>query len=79
MDIFNRVNTRGTKLSKGDLALAKVCAAWPEARDRMNECLKKWRDAGFDFRLDWLLRNLNTILTGEAMFTALKDVSMPAF
>jgi hypothetical protein len=79
VDIFNRVNTGGTKLSKGDLALAKVCAAWPEARERMNDCLKKWRDAGFDFRLDWLLRNLNTILTGEAMFTALKDISVPAF
>jgi len=79
VDIFNRVNTGGTKLSKGDLALAKVCAAWPDARNHMNACLKKWRDAGFDFRLDWLLRNTNTILTGEAMFSALKDVSVPAF
>lgn len=26
VDIFNRVNSDGTKLSKGDLALAKVCA-----------------------------------------------------
>ncbi len=33
VDIFNRVNSRGTKLSKGDLALAKICADWPEARD----------------------------------------------
>ena len=32
VDIFNRVNSGGTKLSKGDLALAKVCAQWPEAR-----------------------------------------------
>ena len=33
VDIFNRVNSGGTKLSKGDLALAKICAEWPEARD----------------------------------------------
>jgi hypothetical protein len=33
VDIFNRVNSGGTKLSKGDLALAKICADWPEARD----------------------------------------------
>lgn len=26
VDIFNRVNSGGTKLSKGDLALAKICA-----------------------------------------------------
>ena len=35
VDIFNRVNSGGTKLSKGDLALAKVCAGWPEARQEM--------------------------------------------
>lgn len=79
VDIFNRVNTGGTKLSKGDLALAKICAAWPEARREMNTSLDKWRNAGFDFRLDWLLRNINTVLTGEAMFSALKDVSVPVF
>ena len=32
VDIFNQVNSGGTKLSKGDLALAKICAEWPEAR-----------------------------------------------
>ena len=26
VDVFNRVNSGGTKLSKGDLALAKICA-----------------------------------------------------
>src|SRR5690606_26947993 len=29
VDIFNRVNSGGTKLSQGDLALAKICADWP--------------------------------------------------
>src|SRR5215216_3653111 len=49
VDIFNRVNSGGTKLSKGDLALAKVCAAWPEARTELRDRLGKWRDAGFHF------------------------------
>jgi uncharacterized protein with ParB-like and HNH nuclease domain len=35
VDIFSRVNSGGTKLSKGDLALAKICATWPEARQEM--------------------------------------------
>ena len=26
VDLFNEVNARGTELSKGDLALAKICA-----------------------------------------------------
>ncbi|MHB8576119.1 MAG: GmrSD restriction endonuclease domain-containing protein, partial [Dehalococcoidia bacterium] len=79
VDIFNRVNSGGTKLSKGDLALAKICAAWPEARSEMKLRLERWRQAGFNFRLDWLLRNVNTILTGEALFSALKDVDTPQF
>ncbi len=79
VDIFNRVNSGGTKLSKGDLALAKICAASPEARNEMKSRLEKWRRAGFHFRLDWLLRNINTIVTGEALFSALKDVDAVRF
>ena len=41
VDIFNQVNSGGTKLSKGDLALAKICADWPEARDTMKAKLKE--------------------------------------
>jgi hypothetical protein len=79
VDIFNRVNSGGTKLSKGDLALAKVCAQWPEARQEMKARLDRWAQAGFHFRLEWFLRIINAILTGEALFTALKDVNTPTF
>jgi hypothetical protein len=41
VDIFNRVNSGGTKLSKGDLALAKICASWPEARQELRDRLQK--------------------------------------
>ena len=75
VDIFNRVNSGGTKLSKGDLALAKICADWPEARNEMRDRLDKWNKAGFHFKVDWFLRTINAILTGEARFTALEHVS----
>lgn len=75
VDIFNRVNSGGTKLSKGDLALAKICADWPQARDEMKKSLKTWRSAGYDFDLDWLLRSVNTVMTGEAKFSFLHDKS----
>ncbi|NWJ47779.1 MAG: DUF262 domain-containing protein [Chloroflexi bacterium] len=71
VDIFNRVNSGGTKLSKGDLALAKICAEWPDARDELKKRLNKWAVAGFYFRMDWLLRCVNTVTTGEALFSAL--------
>jgi hypothetical protein len=76
VDIFNKVNSGGTKLSKGDLALAKICADWPEARDSMKVKLKEWGKAGYDFNLDWLLRSMNTVLTGEAKFQFLHDKSV---
>lgn len=79
VDIFNKVNSGGTKLSKGDLALARVCAEWPDARQELRSALKDWERAGYHFKMDWLLRNVNTVLTGEAMFSALKDVDAQTF
>jgi hypothetical protein len=79
VDIFNMVNSGGTKLSSGDLALAKICAEWPEARDQMKVRLSKWRAAQFDFRLEWLLRCVNAVLTGQAPFSALANVDQAAF
>ena len=75
VDIFNRVNSGGTKLSKGDLALAKICAEWPEGRATLKAELQKWHQVGYDFNLDWLLRSVNTVLTGEAKFLFLHDKS----
>lgn len=75
VDIFDRINSKGTKLSKGDLALAKICANWPEARSTMNAHLAAWRNNGYTFDLDWLLRSVNTVLTGEAQFRFLHGKS----
>ena len=73
VDIFNAVNKGGTKLSKGDLALAKICASWPEARNRMRSMVDRWDARGYKFTLDWVLRNVNAIVTGEAEFVHLHD------
>ena len=75
VDIFNRINSGGTKLSQADLALAKICTVWPEARDELKLRLSKWSRAGFQFKLEWLLRCLNALVTGEARFSAIADKS----
>jgi hypothetical protein len=75
VDIFNKVNSGGTKLSKGDIALAKICADWASARHEMKQALKIWAASGYHFNLDWLLRSVNTVLTGEAKFSFLHDKS----
>ena len=79
VDIFNRVNSGGTKLSKGDLALARICSDWTDARPTMRRNLERWKDAGFSFTADWLLRNANAVATGRAPFSALEDVSADQF
>jgi len=79
VDIFNRVNSGGTKLSKGDIALAKKCAHWPEARAAMRSHLDKWEKEGFAFSLDWLLRNTTAIATGRAEFSSLDSVPVTDF
>lgn len=75
VDIFNKVNSGGTKLSKGDLALAKICTEWPAARDTMKQKLAEWSKSDYYFNLDWLLRSINTVMTGEAKFQFLHSKS----
>ena len=74
VEIFNRVNSEGTKLTHGDLALAKISVEWNEARETMQSKLSKWHKAGYYFSLDWLLRVMNSIITGRARFVHLHDV-----
>jgi len=80
VDIFNRVNSGGTKLSRGDLALARICSDWPQARPMMRAHLDWWRvRRGLQFQPDWLLRNVNAVATGRAPFSALENVSAEEF
>jgi hypothetical protein len=79
VEIFNRVNSGGTKLSKGDLALAKKCAHWPEARATMRAHLDRWEKEGYSFNLDWLLRNTTAVATGRAEFSYLDNVPVTDF
>lgn len=75
VDIFNRVNSGGTKLTDGDLAMAKISAKWPGAREEMQERLTKWRNSGYQFSLDWLLRCINAFVTGQSKFQFIAEVS----
>lgn len=76
VDIFNEVNSGGRKLSKGDLALAKISAYWPEARETMQAHFDEWHSQGYSindyqYKFDWLLRCINAILTGHSDFAEL--------
>lgn len=76
VDIFNSVNSGGTKLSKGDLTLAKICAEWPAMRDEMQKALDDFSAKGYDFTRDWLLRCLTVHLAKSAYFSTLDGFSV---
>jgi len=78
VNIFNKVNSGGRKLSQGDLALAKISAYWPEARDTMQAHFDEWHSRGYSindyqYKFDWLLRCINAILTGHSDFAELSN------
>lgn len=73
VEIFNNVNSGGTKLSKGDLALAKICGQWKDGRDVLRAILKKYSAAGYDFSMDWLLRCITVYLTKQPYFVHLAN------
>lgn len=79
VEIFNRVNSGGTKLTHADLALANICAKWKDAREEMQSRLARWEDNGYYFELDWLLRVINIITTGEARFPHLNKIDSDTF
>ena len=79
VDIFNRLNSAGTRLSKGDLALAKISVKWPDVRKKMRGSVQKWKDYEFDFTLDWLLRCVNAVVHGKADFKDLHSTSRDVF
>ena len=79
VEIFNNLNSGGTKLSKGDLALAKICALWPEARQELRGILSRLREAGYEFKLEWLLRCVTVHLTSKAYFAELEQVDIEDF
>ena len=74
VDIFNNVNSGGTKLSKGDLALAKICARWPDTRAEMKGTLQRLKKAGYVFELEWLLRCITIHATGKVYFSELDGI-----
>lgn len=74
VEIFNNVNSGGTKLSKGDLALAKICSEWTDAREELKAILTRFNKAGYNFTMDWLLRCVTVYLTKQPYFNALSSI-----
>ena len=64
-EIFNRVNTGGTRLSKGDLVIGSMAARWSGGRDAVESFEAEMRAAGWPINREVLLRIVSVLALGS--------------
>ena len=67
IDIFDRINSLGTKLTDAELALTHVTAKWPQARRELKQRIQIDREKGFDFSLTFMTRALVRVRLENSM------------
>jgi hypothetical protein len=77
IDIFDRVNSQGTKLTDAELALTHVTAKWPQARRVMKKKLDVCAKRKFDFGLTFTARALTTVVSRRALFETIHAADGP--
>jgi len=70
LDIFVRVNSGGTVLSKSDLLFSTIVAHWEDGRARIEELIKhiNMKGDGFDFDNDFLMRSCLVLTDSPVLF-----------
>jgi len=73
IDVFDRVNSQGTKLTDADLALTHVTGKWPQARRVMKAKLDELSEQSFRFKLAFMTRALTGVVVRRALFETIHD------
>jgi len=70
LDIFIRVNSGGTVLSKSDLLFSTIVANWEKAREEIEELIKNINSKGdkFDFDNDFIMRLCLVLTDSPVLF-----------
>ena len=70
LDIFIRVNSGGTKLSRTDLLMSTITASWDTAREEVENLLEDINQKGrrFDFDIDFIMRTCLVLLDLPVLF-----------
>jgi hypothetical protein len=77
IDVFDRVNSLGTSLTKAELALTHMSGKWPEVRRIFKQKLDALKKQSFNFDLDFLVRCITGIATGGALYERAHKVDRP--
>jgi len=73
IDVFDRVNSLGTKLTEAELALAHICGKWPQARQVMKDKVRELGEERFYFDLTFVVRCLTGVVKGRALFETIHE------
>lgn len=73
IDIFDRVNSMGTKLTDAELVLTHIAGKWSHARREMKKKSDDYKRAGFLFELDFLTRCYVVLLTKSALYEKITE------
>jgi len=68
IDVFDRVNSLGTKLTEAELALTHVTGKWPQARRVIKGKIEQLSNSHFEFDLTFMVRSLTVVVTGHALY-----------
>ena len=77
IDVFDRVNSLGTKLTDAELALTHVTGNWAQARRTLKVKMDDLKTKGFGFDLTFMTRALVCSVTGHALFEHIHTVWRP--
>lgn len=73
IDIFDRVNSLGTKLTDAELALTHVTGTWSHARREMKDKIDELSERHFYFDLTFTTRALTGVVTKRALFPSIHE------
>ena len=68
IDVFDRVNSLGTKLTDAELALAHITGKWPDARRALKAKIDELEGKRFAFDLTFMVRALLGVVKNRALF-----------
>ena len=77
IDVFDRLNSLGTKLTDAELALTHVTGKWSQARRTLKAKMDQLEQQRFAFDLTFMTRALVCTVTGHALFEHIRAVERP--
>ncbi len=75
IDVFDRVNSLGTKLTDAELALTHMCGKWSDARRQLKQKIAQLGGKYFEFDLSFMVRCLTGIVRARAIFEQIHDAT----